>query len=88
MSMPLSVASQKSGKQYFLHERLQKLKGGQEVLIYFFAGAAREGAIEALPEGYEVLENPTTGLPFLKKKRKAAQEEALLGPTEPLEHGA
>jgi hypothetical protein len=70
--MPLSVASQKSGKQYFLHERLQKLKGGQEVMIYFFAGEAKDGAIEALPDGYEVSENPLTGLPLLKKKKAAS----------------
>jgi hypothetical protein len=67
--MSFSVQSQKSGKTYFLHHRRQKLKGGQEVTLYYFAGEAGEGAIDALPEGYEVSENLKTGLPLLKKKR-------------------
>ena len=67
--MPYSVTSKKSGKQYFLHERKQELKGGQQVTLYYFAGEPKEGAIDALPEGYEVSENTTTGLPLLKKKK-------------------
>jgi hypothetical protein len=67
--MSFSVQSQKSGKTYFLHHRRQKLKGGQEVTLYYFAGEPGEGAIDALPEGYEVCENVKTGLPLLKKKR-------------------
>ena len=67
--MAFSVQSKKSGKTYFLHRRLQKLKGGQEVTLYYFAGEPGEGATEALPEGYEVSENSKTGLPLLKKKR-------------------
>jgi hypothetical protein len=69
--MPYSVTSKKSGKQYFLHERKQQLKGGQQVTLYFFAGEPKEGAIEALPAGYEVSENVSTGLPLLKKKKPA-----------------
>jgi hypothetical protein len=65
--MSYSVASKKSGKTYFLHERRQKLKGGQEVTLYFFAGQPGEGAIDALPNGYIVSENERTGLPLLKK---------------------
>ncbi len=67
--MAFSVNSKKSGKTYFLHRRLQKLRGGQEVTLYYFGGTATEGAIDALPEGYEVSENEKTGLPLLKKKR-------------------
>ena len=29
----------------------------------------KDGAIDALPEGYEVSENTKTGLPLLKKKK-------------------
>jgi hypothetical protein len=65
--MAYSVVSKKSGKTYFLHARKQKLKGGQEVTLYYFAGAAGEGAIDALPTGYVVSENEKTGLPLLKK---------------------
>jgi hypothetical protein len=67
--MSFSAVSKKSGKTYFLHSRRQKLRGGQEVTLYYFAGAAGDGAMEALPEGYEVTENERTGLPLLKKKR-------------------
>jgi len=67
--MSFSVNSQKSGKTYFLHQRHQKLKGGQEVTLYYFASAPGEGAIDAVPEGYEVSENTKTGLPLLKKKK-------------------
>ena len=66
--MAYSVQSKKSGKTYFLHSRLQKLRGGQEVTLYYFGGEAKEGAIDALPEGYVVSENTRTGLPLLKKK--------------------
>jgi hypothetical protein len=67
--MAFSVQSKKSGKTYFLHQRHQKLKGGQEVTLYYFAGEPGEGAIDALPAGYEVSENVKTGLPLLKKKK-------------------
>ena len=67
--MAFSVNSKKSGKTYVLHSRLQKLRGGQEVTLYYFAGAAGEGAMDALPAGYEVSENAKTGLPLLKKIR-------------------
>jgi hypothetical protein len=68
--MAYTVTSKKTGKTYHLHERRQKLKGGQEVTLYFFAGQPGEGAIDNLPEGYEVSENTKTGLPLLKKKQR------------------
>lgn len=67
--MAFSVVSKKSGKTYFLHSRLQTLRGGQQVTLYYFAGNPGEGAIDALPDGYEVSENERTGLPLLKKKK-------------------
>ena len=67
--MPFAAKSLKSGKTYFLHRRLQELKGGQKVTLYYFGGEAKEGAIDSLPEGYELSENSKTGLPLLKKKR-------------------
>ena len=69
--MAFSVISKKSGKTYFLHERKQELKGGQKVTLYYFGGEAKEGAIDALPAGYEVSENTKTGLPLLKKTEVA-----------------
>ncbi len=67
--MAFSVVSKKSGKTYHLHGRLQKLKGGQEVTLYYFAGEVKEGALDALPAGMEVIENDRTGLPMLRKKK-------------------
>ncbi len=67
--MAYSVQSKKSGKTYFLHHRLQELRGGQKVTLYYFAGAPGEGALDALPAGYLVSENSRTGLPILKKDR-------------------
>jgi hypothetical protein len=68
--MAYSVVSKKSGKTYFLHSRNQKLKGGQQVMLYYFAGVPGEGALDNLPDGYEVSENTKTGLPLLKKAVK------------------
>lgn len=67
--MAFTVSSKKSGKTYHLHHRRQKLRGGQEVSLYYFAGTVGEGALDALPDGYEVSENEKTGLPLLRKKR-------------------
>jgi hypothetical protein len=35
--------------------------------LFYFSGSA-EGAADLCPEGYTVVENERTGLPFLKKK--------------------
>jgi hypothetical protein len=67
--MAFTVVSKKSGKTYHLHARQQKLKGGQEVTLYYFGGEAKAGAIDALPAGMEVMENERTGLPMLRKKK-------------------
>ena len=56
------------GNTYFLHSRKTVLKGGREQTIYFFAKTVKEGAIDAVPDGYMVSESKN-GLPVLKKKR-------------------
>lgn len=55
------------GQTYYLHQRDVTLKGGRVQRIYFFAREVKDGAIDALPDGYIVVENPRTGLPILKK---------------------
>ncbi len=55
------------GQEYLLHQRDVTLKGGRIQRIYFFAREVKEGAIDALPAGYVIVENPRTGLPILKK---------------------
>ncbi len=66
--MAYSVESKKSGKTYYLHLREQKRKDGNVTKLYYFAGEVKDGAVDALPDGYQVIENERTGLPFLKRK--------------------
>ena len=66
-TMAYSVQSKKSGRTYYLHSRDQSLRGGHVQTIYFFGSQPKAGAIDAMPNGYRVAENPNTGLPFLKK---------------------
>lgn len=65
--MPFSVPSKKTGKTYYLHSKEVTLRGNRKQIIYFFAGAVQEGAVENLPAGYTIGENSKTGLPVLKK---------------------
>lgn len=67
--MAFSVISKKSNKPYYLHSRETVLNGGKARKIFFFAGQVQEGALDALPEGYEVFENERTGLPMLRGKK-------------------
>ena len=68
--MAYRVKSKKSGKNYFLHSKDVILKGGRKQRIFYFAGEAKEGSLNDLPIGYEVMENKRTGLPMLRKKTK------------------
>ena len=55
------------GQLYYLHSRDVTLKGVRQQRIFFFGREAKEGAIDALPAGYIIVENARTGLPILKK---------------------
>lgn len=55
------------GQSYYLHQKDVTLKGGRVQRIYYFGREAKEGAIDAMPDGYTVVENARTGLPILKK---------------------
>lgn len=58
------------GVKYFLHSKLVTLRGGKEQRIYYFAKDVRSAdAVDELPEGYTVIENPRNGFLTLKKKR-------------------
>jgi len=65
--MAYSVKSNKTGETYYLHRTTAKTRGGERTL-HFFAKQVKDGAIEAVPDGYEVSESGT-GLPVLKKKQ-------------------
>ena len=53
-------------RTYFLHKRDTQLKNGRTQTIYFFAKEVKDGALDAVPEGYMVSESKN-GLPVLKK---------------------
>jgi len=57
------------GQTYYLHMRDVTLKNGRVQTIYFFARDVRDGAIEEVPAGYEVIETKRTGMPVLRKVR-------------------
>ena len=57
------------GVDYFLHFRDVTLRGGREQRIYFFAREVRDNALDAVPDGYEVVETERTGMPVLRKKK-------------------
>ena len=65
--MAYSVVSKKSGKTFYLHTRETPLPNGKVRRLFFFSGTQGEGALDALPAGYEIIENAKTGLPMLKK---------------------
>lgn len=68
--MPFSAVSKKSGKTYYLHTKEVTLAGGRKQKIFYFAGDIdKPSAVNALPVGYEVMENSRTGLPMLRKKK-------------------
>lgn len=58
-----------NGTKYFLHAKDVTLRGGSRLQrIYYFAREARGEAIDAIPQGFEVVENKRTGLPVLRRK--------------------
>ena len=54
------------GSTYILHSRTTKLKNGREQTIFFFAKEEKDGALDAVPAGYQVAESKN-GLPVRKK---------------------
>ena len=56
------------GVTYFLNSKLVVLRGGKEQLIYYFSKDQRAEAINEVPAGMMVNENPRNG--FLTVKRK------------------
>jgi len=67
--MAFSVKSNKSGETYYLHSREVTLRGGRKQTIFFFAREVKDGALDELPAGYEVMENKRTGLPMLRRAK-------------------
>ena len=55
------------GVTYYLHKKDVTLRGGKQQTIYYFAKDERPEAIDALPAGYKVVENPRNGFLTLKR---------------------
>lgn len=60
------------GQRYYLHSREVELRNHRTQRIFFFAKKIKDGALNALPAGYEVVENKRTGLPVLRKRARVA----------------
>ncbi len=56
------------GVTYYLHSKDVTLRGGKQQTIYYFARDVRDGALDEVPEGKEVMETKRTGMPVLKNK--------------------
>lgn len=54
------------GRTYILHGRTSTTSTGKTRTLYFFGKEEKEGALDAVPAGYEVSETKT-GLLVLKK---------------------
>ncbi|HEU5315848.1 MAG TPA: hypothetical protein VFX49_07025 [Chloroflexota bacterium] len=64
--MPYTHTNAK-GQTYYLHGKDVTLQNGRRQRIYYFAREPKRGeAIDAVPAGYRIEENPRTGLPYLK----------------------
>ena len=57
------------GQTYYLHGKMVELRGGRKQKIHWFGKEAKENAMDAIPEGYETMENDRTGLIMLRKKK-------------------
>ncbi len=69
--MPYSYKNSK-GQVYYLHGKDVTLQGGRKQRIHYFAREAKPGEVlESVPAGHTVVENPRTGLPFLKRSEGA-----------------
>jgi hypothetical protein len=56
------------GQTYYLHAKDVVLRGGRQQRIYYFARDVRPNeAIDSVPAGYEVVENPRNGFLALRR---------------------
>jgi hypothetical protein len=63
----------KKGQTYYLHERMVTLRGNnRQQRIFFFSREQKDGALDSIPDGYQVVETASSGLPVLKKKEGSA----------------
>lgn len=65
--MGFQYRNKKDGALYFLLKKKVKLRSKIEREIYYFSKKLDNKLFTTMPEGYEVWENPNTGMPLLKK---------------------
>ena len=66
------------GTTYYLHGREVALNNDHQRTIYFFAKDEREGALDQVPEGWQVMEG-RNALPVLSKQNGNVRESAKNG---------
>ncbi|MBK7217688.1 MAG: hypothetical protein IPH95_11690 [Candidatus Promineofilum sp.] len=71
--MAFAYANSK-GTTYYLHGREVGLNNDHQRTIYFFAKDAREGVLDQVPEGWQVMEG-RNALPVLSENGKMAAAE-------------
>jgi hypothetical protein len=54
------------GTTYYLHAKKTVAASGKERTLFYFAKEMKDGVLDAVPAGYDVVEMKT-GLPVLKK---------------------
>ena len=54
------------GVMYYLHTKTSMTSTGKQRTLFFFSKEIKDGTLDAVPAGYEVVEMKT-GLPVLKK---------------------
>jgi hypothetical protein len=58
------------GATYYLNSKEVTLRGGKQQTIYYFSKDLRpDTAVEKLPDGMEVNENPRNGFMTIKRKK-------------------
>ena len=61
------------GTTYYLHTKKSMTSTGKERTLFFFSKEMKEGTLDAVPAGYDVIEMKT-GLPVLKKVGQPVME--------------
>lgn len=76
------IYKNKRGQKFWLHAKQR----GRAILYYFSKDPI--GSLNSLPKGFEVVENPVTGMPFLKRKTSKGFLTGIFGkPKEETEKG-
>jgi hypothetical protein len=57
------------GVTYILHGLNRTTSSGKKTTLYYFSKERKESALDAVPDGLEVVETPS-GMLVLKKKKK------------------